>query len=192
MPALRTAAVPAIFAAAALTLVPMTLAAQALEPGARVRLTHAGGARHQGRLQGIEADSARLTAGDGRLVAVPLADVERVEVSLGRRRQFWRNFGLTTMGLAALGGGVGAATWTPCEEEGWFSCMFVPESRGQAMLAGSVVGALVGIPVGVVVGAAVRREQWAPVQPQGVRPRQVSIRPIIGERIGASATLHFE
>lgn len=192
MPPFRPAACAAVFTVAlALVLLPAGLESQALEPGARVRLTQASGARQQGTLQVIEADSARLARARGTTVAVSLADVERVEVSLGRHRQFWRNFGLTTMGLAAAGGGIGAATWTPCHDEGWFSCMFVPESRSQAMLAGAVVGGLVGIPVGIVVGAAVRREQWAPVQQEGVRPRQVSFRPILGNRIGASATLQF-
>lgn len=192
MPPFRTAPLPvALIVAAALVFGPTSVHGQAPEPGSRVRLTHAGGARHQGTLQLIEADSARVAEKDGRVVALSLADVERIEVSLGRQRQFWRNFGLTTLGMSALGGGVGAATWTPCEAEGWLSCMFVPESRGQAMLAGAVVGGLVGIPVGIVVGAAVRREQWRPVQPDGIRPRQLSVRPIVGNRIGASATLLF-
>lgn len=192
MSPVRIASLPSVLAVAVLAFLPMTAQGQAPEPGSRVRLTQSSGARHQGTLQVIESDSARLAGKDGRVVALSLADVERMEVSLGRRRQFWRNFGLTTMGLSALGGGVGAATWTPCDDEGWFSCMFVPESRSQAMLAGAVVGGLVGIPVGIVVGAAVRSEQWARVQPEGMRTRQLSIRPIVGNSIGASATLQFE
>ena len=135
MIAARTAASPAVLIVSlALVLLPIGLGAQALEPGARVRLTQSSGARHQGILQAIEPDSARLTGTRGQGVAVSLASVERVEVSRGRQRQFWRNFGLTTMASAVAGGGIGAATWTPCEEDGWFSCMFVPESRSQAML----------------------------------------------------------
>lgn len=193
MIAIRTAASAAVLIASlALVLLPIGLGAQALEPGARVRLTQSSGARHQGILQTIEPDSARLTGTRGQSVAVSLASVERVEVSRGRQRQFWRNFGLTTMASAVAGGGIGAATWTPCEEDGWFSCMFVPESRSQAMLAGAVVGGLVGIPIGVVVGAAVRQEQWAPVQHEGVRPRQVSIRPSFVGGVGFAAELTFE
>ena len=89
MIAARTAASPAVLIVSlALVLLPIGLGAQALEPGARVRLTQSSGARHQGILQAIEPDSARLTGTRGQSVAVSLASVERVEVSRGRQRQY--------------------------------------------------------------------------------------------------------
>jgi hypothetical protein len=192
MPQTRPVALSALFVVIlALGLLPRHLESQALEPGSRVRLTQASGARHQGILHAIETDSVRLTGARGGLVAVSLADVERVEVSLGRRRQFWKHLGMTAVGLALVGGGVAASTYEPCNEDVLFGCLMEPESRGEAFFWGAIVGGAVGVPAGVVVGAAVRQEQWQPVNHPAVRPRQVSIRPIVGNRIGASATLVF-
>lgn len=192
MPAFRVAALPAALAiATTLALLPAALEGQALEPGARVRLTQANGARFQGILEAIEADSARITAAEGKRVALPLADVHRVEVSLGQRRQFWKHLAVTVASMAAVGGAIGGATYEPCDEDVLFGCLLSPGDRGEAVVWGAMLGGAAGVPVGIVVGAAVRREQWARVSHPAGRPRQVSIRPIIGERIGASATLSF-
>lgn len=180
-----------LVAIAILLLHPMRLEGQVPEPGARVRLTHVSGERVQGTLQELGADSARLVATSGTPVVVSLAEVRRIEVSLGRRREFWKHLGMTAMGLSAVGGVLAASSYEPCDEDVLFGCLLSPESRSEAFLWGALVGGVTGIPAGVVVGAAVKREQWRAVSQPAAQPVQVSFRPILGSRIGASATLRF-
>lgn len=178
--------------AIALSLRPLDLGAQVLEPGVRVRVTQANGIRHDGIFQGLEADSARITASRGAMVAIPLSDVRRLEVSTGRHRRFWKNFGLATAGAAALGAGISAATYEPCNDEVLFGCLVSPSSRTEAFMWGAVAGGMIGVPVAVVVGAAVRQEQWAPVFHRLVAPARVSVRPVLGRRVGAVATITLD
>ena len=183
--------VPVVAFVFAMALIPSGLDGQAptLEPGARVRLTQSSGERHEGTLQAIGSDSARLTGSRGTLVSVPLSDLSRIEVSLGRRRQFWKHLGLTAVGLAVLGGAAGGASYEPCDESVLFGCLLSPGSQGEAFAWGAMLGGVVGVPAGIVVGAAVRREEWAPVQREGVQPRQVPVRPTLGRGVGLAATV---
>lgn len=173
-------------------MLPQSAGAQALEPGVRVRVTQANGFRQAGTLQALDTAAAHVVAAGGAPVAIPLADVTRLEVSLGTQRQFWRNLALTAGGLTLLGGGLSAATYQPCESDALFGCLLSPESRSEAFMWGAFVGGIVGVPVGLAVGAFVRHERWAPVEHPVVPQRRLTVRPAIGRRVGLSATLVLE
>ena len=167
--------------------IPTPASSQADVPhGTRVRVRHVGGRPMVGTLVGISSDSVRVRTVEAGDVALPAGSVIALDRSLGRERRFWRNFGLTAVAIAASGGILGAVTYEPCESTGFLSCLMVPESHGEAFLYGAAFGSVIGIPVGALVGYAVESERWAPVE--GFGERRVSVRPIVGRRIGVSAT----
>lgn len=188
-PALRILLPMSALALASAAIAP-DASAQALEPGMRIRVTGTDGSKRVGTVGAVQHDTVRFTAPSGATFVVATADVARLELSMGKQRNFVGNFVTTTVGFMALGGAIGAATWSDCDSAGW-GCMFTPGSRTDALLAGALVGGLVGVPAGIVVGAASRPERWERIKQQRDTTRQVSIRPILGNRIGASATLQF-
>ena len=172
--------------------IPTPASSQADVPhGTRVRVRHAGGRPMVGTLLVISGDSVRVRTVEAGDVALPAGSVIALDRSLGRGRRFWRNFGLTAMGIAASGGILGAVTYEPCESTGFLSCLMAPDSHGDAFLYGAAFGSVIGIPVGALVGYAVESERWAPVEGFGDTKRRVSVRPIFGRRIGISATYAF-
>ena len=168
---------------------PASAAAQAdVAHGTRVRVRHVSGRPMVGTLMVISSDSVRLRTLEVGDVTLPAGDVIALERSLGRKRRFWRNFGLTALGVAASGGILGAVTYEPCESTGFMSCFMAPASHGEAFLYGAAFGSVIGVPVGAIVGYAVMNERWAPVAGFHGRERRVSIRPILGRGVGVSAT----
>ena len=95
--------------------------------------------------------------------SLPLAEIQRVEVSSGLHRNTARGavYGLFAGGIA--GAIIGAVTYTPCE--GW--CIMVPNSSGEAAAFGAAVFGAVGLVAGTIVGGLTQTEEWhaLPVKP---------------------------
>ncbi|MFL5466483.1 MAG: hypothetical protein ACJ79N_05390 [Gemmatimonadaceae bacterium] len=90
--------------------------------------------------------------------ALALSEIERIDVSQGRRRRTAEG-AVIGLGLGvALGATLGALTYTPCE-----GLCFMGTSRGEtATIVGAMLGA-VGVATGAIVGAMRETEQWKPL-----------------------------
>lgn len=147
-------------------------------PGDRVRVQSRDGAVVVGTISRISPDSIIVhqegtyrgwrMEPSGSDVALPVAEVARIELSLGRQRRFARNFWRTVAVSSAAVGLIAAATW---QEPDFFA-----NSRGGAFALGACVGAIYGVPVGVIVGLTVKSERWAGTK--------VSVAPVLGPRLG--------
>ena len=118
-----------------------------------------------------------------------MARIEVFETSLGRQSNFGKYFGLTLAASSVVGVTIYALTWSPCTETGWFACWFEPDSRGEAFGWGLAGGAIIGLPLGVIIGSVVREERWNRVAlPAPTAPR-LTIRPVIGGRVGFAGSV---
>jgi len=138
-----------------------------LPAGARVRVFAAG----QG---GIEAylsrhDDASVTIafpGEGPLappteMAVPTASIERMEMSLGKKRHGWLGAAIGTLVFGLTGFSDPIDTSASCN-----SSSSAPCSRAEAV----VIAALAGAAMGGVVGHFVQTERWTPVALDALAP----------------------
>jgi hypothetical protein len=126
----------------------------------------------------MSVDSMIVTDQSGpRWLAV--AEIVYMERSTRRYRRFARNFAMTTGGTAAAGGMLAALAW----KEGG--------SRSGAFLAGAMIGAVLSAPAGVILGMAIRYDRWEPAVISGSRRSGVSVTPLPGRSLGASASISF-
>jgi hypothetical protein len=158
---------------------PHTLAAQSpgpaasLAPGARLRITTRDGEKPRiATLVARTADTLQLRmAGSANTVAMPLADISRLDVSTGQHRNVYKGM---ILGVLAGGGGgalLGAASYQPCTSQ----CLFAPANAGASAVIGGVAGGALGLVVGSLIGA-VRVDDWKRVVPDARRVA-VSVRP---------------
>ena len=134
--------------------------ASRVAPGARVRITRTGEKPRVAIAVAHTADTLLVRwpefAND---VALPLAEISRLDVSTGRHRNVVKGMVLGTAGVGALGAALGAISYQPCESTAFMGCFLAPESRGDAALVGGVVGGALGFVVGSLAGL-VRHESW--------------------------------
>lgn len=131
--------------------VPAPLLAQQdtpLAPGAKIRVTasRALPRREVGSFTAARNDTLWMQGGSSDQVAVPLATVERLEVSAGRARLKWALIG-GAVGLLAggvIGGRAGAED----------------DITGTGAAAGFTVGALQGVVIGAAVGGLAAPRRW--------------------------------
>ena len=143
--------------------------AATLLPGARVRITQAGEKPRVAIVVAQSADTLLVRSPElANTVAMPIADISRLDVSTGRHRSVIKGMALGTAGAGALGAAIWAMTFEPCESTEFLGCLFEPESRGDAALMGGAVGGVVGFVVGSLVGL-VPREHWERVSPADAR-----------------------
>jgi hypothetical protein len=133
-----------------------------VQPGQRVRVrsTIAYVREVTGVVQTIGPDTL-LVRDDDRSVAtaIPLATVDRLQVSHGRRSHW--------MTGAALGFGVGAATGAAIGAASGSDWLFT--SSENAFL-GAILFAPIGAATGVLVGLMVKTERWETISLDGVAP----------------------
>lgn len=173
-------------------LLPVSLAGQIdLIPGDTVRVHSTERAPETGIVQSASAEGLRLlTLHSGNEVVFSPYEVDKLERSLGRHRRFARNFGMSVGIAAAVGGVIGAVSWSPCTETGFMACFMHPDSRGAAFGFGAGVGAMIGIPIGIIAGLT-RQQQWTTVQLPGIEDddRRLTVRPIVGRQVGLQLSL---
>lgn len=168
--ALAPALAPAL--AAALLLAPVAALAQAhVVPGARVRLAGPGidGTFHVVHVVPDTMVVQRDPAAPALRVA--LADLQRMDVSLGRRTALG-GFGHGVLVGAGVGAAIGVASGLASGDDdpgGWFAMSAEQKALGGGILAGGAGGLIGGI-----VGLAVRGERWERAAIPGAR---VSVAP---------------
>ncbi|MEO8622907.1 MAG: hypothetical protein ABI625_17675 [bacterium] len=149
------------------------LAAQEINPGARVRITTSGtrepsvGNVVSATEQGLVA---RLASGD--TIRVPASNLAGLEISDGQSRHIWLGAGLGFIGGAAVGALIGAAT--PPDA----NCNFMCDDKvlGEAIGAGLL--GIAGTVVGGIIGATHTTENWRAIQLPGRKAgTEVTIRP---------------
>ena len=143
--------------------------AAALLPGARVRITQAGEKPRVAIVVAQSADTLHVRWPElANTVALPIADISRLDVSTGRHRSVLKGMALGAAGVGALGAALGAMTFQPCESTEFLGCMFTPASRGDAALLGGAIGGVVGFVAGSLAGL-VPREHWQRVSAADAR-----------------------
>lgn len=133
-------------------------ATPAVHPGDRVRVrsTVAPARARTGQVGAIDADTLLLQGVDGvgATTAIPLASIERLEVSRGRHSKWQTGLGIGFAVGAVTGAIVGAAS----HNENDF--LFTSE---MSAAAGALVFAPIGAVLGAVVGSLTRPERWKTV-----------------------------
>jgi len=130
-----------------------------ITPGARVRITQTGKPARVAVVVTPGADTLLVRWPEySNTVAVPLAEVSRLELSTGRHRQVAKRALVGTLTAGTVGAVFGAATYSPCKPEG-FNCLLAPTSRGQSAAVGGVLGGVLGLVVGTLAGLP-RTESW--------------------------------
>jgi len=177
--------------AALLWIAPAALSAQGpLRPGDRVRVTQADGSEVTGTVQYVRDGDIRLLTVSQADRLLPSEGIRSVERSLGRERNFVENFVLSVVGGAAVGGLLGAVTWTPCNDTGFMACFLHPSSRSEAFGFGMIVGGTLGVPIGLVLGLADRDDIWEPVTVPGPDGLALQMAPVVGvDRVGFTASI---
>jgi len=121
-----------------------------LSIGTRIRATTIRGqSRLVGTMAGFRGDTVFVSTRWGALVAIPLTNLDMLEVSTGRRAHTLEGMGLGVLVGAALGAAIGAAT-TQDEFLG----------PGFFALLGAGVGAAGGLVIGGAIGASVQTDRW--------------------------------
>src|SRR4051812_11643497 len=102
-------------------------------PGARVRITQIG---EQPRVAVVVARSADTLLvrwrEHAKTVAVPLAEISRLEISSGQHRNVVKGIALGTLTGGTVGALLGAAIYSPCTSNEAFGCMMAPASAGES------------------------------------------------------------
>lgn len=140
-----------------------TPTAPAIESGTRVRVTapFVLPDRIEGSMESATDDTLQVNTSAG-LVKVPVENLQKLEVSTGRRANVGRGAiygtaigGLTGLALGLIDGGA------ECSSSDAF-CLY-DYSAGQMAAMGLLTGAALGAAVGAIVGAIVKTEKWETV-----------------------------
>jgi hypothetical protein len=144
---------------ALLAIQPIPLAAQQaddLAAGVRVRVDE----RFVGTVFDLSRDTLVVHGADddsSDVWWVSVDDIEKLEVSRGRKSNWKTGMWVGTLGGGAIGLLAGAAA---CEDS-----LF---SKGECVAMSATAGMLVGIPLGTLLGALIKTERWVQVS---VAPR---------------------
>jgi len=169
----------------AVSMVPRVIGAQAVAPGARVRVTHPGEGARLATMVALTADSLVVRwAGGSDTGRMALEQVTRLDVSRGmQRRNPAPRSGVGFLVGASIGLVAGASSGSDCPSTGMI-CM----SAGDAAV---LVGGALGV-VGAVIGAASgigRSEKWERVKVEA--PRLTLVAPPRGQGRGVGLAVAF-
>ena len=147
--------------------------AASLVPGARVRIKTRDDAKPRiAIVVAHTADTLSVRLPEfANTVAMPLDEITRLDVSLGRHRNVTRGIVVGTVAGGTVGALVGAMSYQKCTSQ----CLLAPEDRAQSAAIGGIVGGGLGFLVGSLTGLA-RQDDWKRVPLDGKRVA-VSVRP---------------
>ena len=167
-------------------LLPAAASAQSPEPevGDRLRVESWSGAEWEGVLESSSPVGLTLQTGEDTHF-VPNSEIARLERSLGKQKNFGKNFALSLALSAGVFGLSFAAGYSDdCD-------LLCPSSRGEAAGWGLMFGGIVGIPLGVIVGLTRTEEVWETLSNPGHRTGGISVRPQLGDGVGLAVSLPF-
>ena len=176
-----------VFLMTLMFVLPFDGSAQAVpSPGDRIRIKQVDGTVLTGTLATFSAETIQLSVDSSR-VEVPVARIEVLETSLGQRHNYPKYIGLTLAATSIAGAIIGAIAYVDTGPCSWL-CIG-PQTRGESMAWGLAGGAIIGLPLGVIIGSEVREERWNRVAlPAPTAPR-LTIRPMIGSRVGFAGSI---
>jgi len=120
---------------------------------------------------------------DAGVAAAALGDVRLLEV---RHFSLGKTVGLSVLLTGVAGGTIIAIALEPCS--GSEFCVG-PDSRAEGFLYGFAGGAIIGLVGGLIIGSVVREERWnRGALPAPTAPR-LTIRPVIGGRLGFAGSV---
>ena len=152
-------------------------------PGDRIRIIQVDGPVLTGTLVTFSAETIQLSLdSESPTVEVPVEGIEALETSLGRRHNYPKYIGITVAVTSVVGATMGFIAYDP-------SCTFLCFTRSQHVGIGFVGGVLIGLPLGVIIGSVVREERWNPVSLPAPVASGLSIRPVIGSRVGFAGSI---
>jgi len=147
-----------------------------IRPGARVRITQVGQKPRVAIMVAPSADTMLVRWPENTdAVAVPLAEVSRLDVSTGRHRKLLKGALVGTLSAGTVGALLGAASYSPCKSTEFMGCFLAPTSASESALLGGAVGGVLGLVVGTLAGLP-RREGWHRV-PLDARRVAVAVTP---------------
>lgn len=159
--------------------------------GDRLRMEMVDGAALEGVVSSLSTESIFVREqGTGPELEILHTEIRSLERSLGRQRQFGKNFGVTVGISAGALGLLSAAAWEPCTGD-FFNCGLTPEHRAGAFAWGLAGGTLVGLPLGVVIGLARKSEQWEPLSIPGTEGATIRLVPVVGAGFGIAGAISF-
>jgi hypothetical protein len=144
-----------------------------LPPGARVRVFTASNRPVEGRLASHDVSGVILAFPNEdpfeppSAMAFPAGSIQRLEISLGRKRHTLVGALIGAVALGAAGFSDPVDTSASCGYDSRQPC-----SRAEAVVIGAVAGALIG----GVVGHLVQTERWAPVALGAIAPPPLTAR----------------
>jgi len=150
--------------------------AASLRPGARVRIARIAVKPLVATVVARIGDTLVVRApGLAKPLALPLAEISRLDVSTGRHRNLGKGMLVGIVAGGAVGAGLGAVTYQPCTSTEFLGCLGAPSDRGESVTIGGILGGALGLVAGSLIGAA-RRDTWKRVPLDGSRVA-VSVRP---------------
>ena len=157
-------------------------------PGDRIRIKQVDGPVLTGRLARFSAETIQLSLDSGGpTVEVPVEGIEALETSLGRRTRYGIYIPLSMLGGALVGAAYGAITADPRELPPGFRNDF--DQPGFRAAVGFIRGGLIGLPVGLILGSVFSEERWNAVSLPAPVASGLSIRPVIGSRVGFAGSI---
>jgi len=90
---------------------------------------------------------------------IPLNSIERLDVSLGRKKRTGRGALIGLSSGALLGALISLATYEECNSDEFMGCLF-HFNKGESALLGATAGGFVGLIVGTVSGYSIKTDKW--------------------------------
>jgi hypothetical protein len=142
----------------------------------------------RGTIYGINTTQITLNI-EGDYYIFPLNSIERLDVSLGKKRHTGDGALIGLTGGALLGGLIGSTTYEPCnEDEERYGCSFHFSEKTSVQL-GALAFGTIGLVVGTVIGAVIKTDVWkryplkASMDFQSVPTQKLSFSPVVSFEI---------
>ena len=178
-------AISIVFLMTLMFVLPSDGPAQAPSPGDRIRIRQVDGTVLTGTFSTRSEETIQLSVGAaGPMVEVPIEGIEALEISLGQRSNHPKYIGITVAATSIVGATIGGIAWEPCTGSG--ICL---GTQGEWILMGFGIGAVVGLPLGALIGSVVREERWNAVSLPAPAESRLTIRPVIGSRVGFAGSI---
>ena len=140
-----------------------------------------------GTLATWSPETIQLSVGsDDRMAEVPVARIEVLETI--QRHNYPKYIPITVAVTSIVGAVIAGSAW---ERRCTFLCItsFQTENRREAVALGFFAGASVGLPLGALIGLTTTDERWNPVSLPTPVSSGLSIRPVIGSRVGFAGSI---